>query len=103
MPDRRKVALLGASAVVFNGDAAAIQAGLLGRTLAGRPVAASARCQLVKLACKRVDDEQAPFRDAWTHNDLGLARTADLRLHRMRLRCTAPIQTSGPRPKPSVA
>jgi transposase len=55
------------------------------------------------LACERVDEERAPFRDVWTHNDLAIAlaaetgwflslteigrilRTADLRPHRTRL------------------
>jgi transposase len=71
----------------------------------GRPaeVPVEVRCQLIQIACERADDEQAPFRDVWTHNALGLAlaqdtgwhlslseigrilRTADLRPHRMRL------------------
>jgi transposase len=78
---------------------------LADRPRSGRPaqVPVAVRCQLVKLACERVDEEQAPFRDVWTHNALGLAlaeetgwylslteigrilRTADLRPHRMRL------------------
>ena len=71
----------------------------------GRPaeVPVEVRCQLIKLACQRADDERAPFRNVWTHNTLGIAlatetgwclslteigrilRTADLRPHRMRL------------------
>lgn len=71
----------------------------------GRParVPVEVRCQLIKIACERCDDERAPFRDVWTHNALGMAlaqdtgwylslteigrilRTADLRPHRKRL------------------
>jgi transposase len=41
----------------------------------GRParIAVTTRCQLVKLACERPEDDKAPFRDIWTYKSLAEA------------------------------
>ena len=85
--------------------AAGVITSLADRPRSGRPaqVPLEVRCQLIKLACLRCDEERAPFHDVWTHDALGLAlaletgwhlslseigrilRTADLRPHRMKL------------------
>src|SRR5689334_22776284 len=40
------------------------------RHRSGRPahVRLEIRCQLIKLACQRCDDERAPFHNVWTRN-----------------------------------
>jgi transposase len=45
------------------------------RRRSGRPgsVCVTVRCELVKLACERPDDEKAPLRDVWTHAALQAA------------------------------